>query len=161
MSISAGQVTRFGISGQIWRPAGSFAGKAASPPVFAGTIPTIAANEGDSDIVTDLSGYFTGETSYSISPAVEVGWNFDTVTGILTVDTDVVGTFGTYVVTGTNASGSDASNMFNVIISAASTSVSGSVGSNRTLSLTSNNRKQSYNRLNRTLTLTSKNRRFI
>ncbi len=62
------------------------------------------------DIVTDLSGYFTGATSYSIAPLVEAGWNFDTGTGILTVDTDVASSFGPYVVTGTNIDGSDDSN---------------------------------------------------
>lgn len=96
-------------------PVASFS--ALAPPVFAGTIPDITGNEGDADIVTDLSVYFTGATSYSISPAVEAGWSFDTGTGILTVDTDDANTFGPYTVTGTNAAGSDSSNAFDVIIS--------------------------------------------
>ena len=120
MPIQTTAVTRFGISGGIWnRLGGDYSNKAASPPVFAGTIPNISATEGDSDVITDLSTYFSGATSYSISPAVEAGWNFDTVTGILTVDTDDVNTFGPYTVTGTNAAGSDNSNAFSVIISAA------------------------------------------
>jgi len=120
MPIQTTAVTRLGISGGIWnRLGGDYSNKAASPPVFAGTIPNISATEGDSDVITDLSTYFSGATSYSISPAVEAGWNFDTVTGILTVDTDDVNTFGPYTVTGTNAAGSDNSNAFSVIISAA------------------------------------------
>ena len=131
MSIGAGQVTRFGIGGQIWRPAGSFAGKL-SPPVFAGTIPTILGIKGRSNVVTDLSTYFTSATSYSIAlglssnlalqaaaTTIETGWTFDTGTGILTVDTDVIGTFGTYVITGISAGGTDTSNAFRVVISAA------------------------------------------
>ena len=118
MPIQTTAVTRLGISGGIWnRLGGDYSNKAASPPVFAGTIPNISATEGDSDVITDLSTYFSGATSYSISPAVEAGWNFDTVTGILTVDTDDVNTFGPYTVTGTNAAGSDASNAFSVVIS--------------------------------------------
>ena len=93
----------------------AFQGVAA--PVFSGTIPNITGDEGDADIVTDLSAYFSDATSYSIAPAVEAGWNFDTITGILTVDTDEVNSFGPYTVTGTNASGSDDSNAFSVIIS--------------------------------------------
>jgi len=120
MPIQTTAVTRLGISGGIWnRLGGDYSNKAASPPVFAGTIPNISATEGDSDVITDLSTYFSGATSYSISPAVEAGWNFDTVTGILTVDTDDVNTFGPYTVTGTNAAGSDNSNAFSVVISAA------------------------------------------
>ena len=89
---------------------------AVTTPVFTGTIPNIEGDFNDPDIITDTSVYFTGATSYSIAPTVETGWNFDTVTGILTVDTDVVGTFGPYIVTGTNVSGSAASNSFSVEI---------------------------------------------
>ena len=94
-------------------------------PIFTGAIPDVTGNEGDPNITTDLSGYFTGATSYSISPAVEAGWNFDTVTGILTVDTDEANTFGPYVVTGTNLSGSDDSNAFSVVISTLSAAKGG------------------------------------
>ena len=119
MPVQSTAVTRLGIAGGIWnRLGGDYSNKAASPPVFSGTISDITGTEGDADIVTDLSTYFSGATSYSILPAVEAGWTFDTGTGILTVDTDVAATFGTYVVTGTNAAGSDDSNAFNVVISA-------------------------------------------
>ncbi len=79
-------------------------------PSFTGTIPTLTET-------TDLSTYFSYATSYSIAPAVESGWSFDTVTGVLTLD-DVEGTFSGYVITGTNASGSADSNSFNVEIAA-------------------------------------------
>jgi hypothetical protein len=129
MPIQATAVTRLGISGGIWnRLGGDYSNKAASPPVFTGTIPDITGTEGDADIITDLSTYFSGATSYSIAPTVEAGWDFDTSTGILTVDTDDVNTFGTYVVTGTNAAGSDDSNAFSVIISAATVDAGGQRG---------------------------------
>ncbi len=113
MALSGAQVTRLGIAGGIWRKYGDFSGKSGTPPVFAGTIPDISAS---GTTITDLSSYFTGATSYSISPAVESGWTFDTGTGILTVEPGDAGTFGPYTVTGTNAVGSDDSNAFSVIV---------------------------------------------
>ena len=108
-------------AGQVTLPAVTVSGAASGPvpPVFSGTIPDITGNQGDADITTDLSVFFTGATSYSIAPALESGWNLNTVTGLLTVDTDDVGSFGPYIVTGTNASGSDDSNAFSVVISEA------------------------------------------
>jgi hypothetical protein len=54
MPIQTTAVTRLGISGGIWnRLGGDYSNKAASPPVFAGTIPNISATEGDSDVITD------------------------------------------------------------------------------------------------------------
>ena len=86
------------------------------PPTFAGTIPDITIALGYFDTVTDISTYFTYPTSYSIAPAVETGWTFDTITGILTVNPNTAGQFIGYVVTGTNASGSVDSSNFNVTI---------------------------------------------
>jgi len=88
-------------------------------PVFAGTIPDLEYDKDTGTHVTDTSTYFTGATSYSISPAVEAGWSFNTSTGVLTVDTDAVDAFGPYTVTGTNSGGSDSSNAFNVTVSLA------------------------------------------
>ncbi len=119
MSISASAVTRFGLGGSIWRPNGSYSGKVASPPVFAGTISDISKTFGTGTFNFDYSSYFTGATSYSISPSVESGWSFDTSTGILTIDTDDESTFGPYTITGTNAAGSDSSNSFDVEVTAA------------------------------------------
>lgn len=119
MSISSNAVTRFGIDGGIWRPNGSYSGKAASPPVFTGTIPDISVTESTGTHNYDLGAYFSGATSYSISPSVEAGWSFNTTTGELIIDTDDVSTFGPYTVTGTNAGGTDDSNSFDVEVTAA------------------------------------------
>jgi hypothetical protein len=126
MPVQATAVTRLGVSGGLWsRLGGDYSNKAPTQPAFSGTIPDITGDEGADDIGTDLSTYFNGATSYSIAPTVEAGWSFDTVTGILLVDTDAAGTFGTYVVTGTNGAGSDASNAFSVIITATTTTTKG------------------------------------
>ena len=102
--------------GQVY-PVAVFQGIAA--PVFSGTIPNLSYDYDTGSYINDYSSYFTGATSYSISPAVEAGWNFDTVTGILTVDTDDINTFGPYTITGTNAGGSDNSNAFTVTVAEA------------------------------------------
>ena len=99
---------------------GAYAGILAlgAAPVFTGVIPDLSYDTDSGNQITDYSSYFTNATSYSIAPAVEAGWNFDTITGILTVDTSIVGSFS-YVITGTNVSGSAASNSFGVTITAA------------------------------------------
>lgn len=119
MSISASAVTRFGLGGGIWQPHGSYAGKVASPPVFSGTIPDISLTEGDASTDYDLSTYFTGAVSYSIAPAVESGWAFNTTTGVLTVDPTTAATFGPYIVTATNIGGTADSNAFGVTVASA------------------------------------------
>lgn len=74
----------------------------------------------------DYSGYFVGATSYSISPAVETGWTFNTSTGVLTILQSDVGQFGPYTITGTNVGGSTNSNAF--YVNARAGSVGGSYG---------------------------------
>lgn len=101
------------------------AGGTASAPVFTGTIPDISLTEGAAGATYDLSTYFTSATSYSIAPAVEAGWTFNTSTGVLTVDPLVAGVYGGYVVTGTNGVGSTNSNSFTATVVAA-TSAGGS-----------------------------------
>lgn len=86
------------------------------PPVFAGTIPDIEWNQNTGAHLYDLGGYFTGATSFSIAPAVETGWAFDTGNGELVIDTDAAGVFGPYVITGTNLAGTDDSNGFSVTV---------------------------------------------
>ena len=120
MAFSGAQVTRLGLGGGPRFPYGSFAGKTATPPVFSGTIPDISLTESATSTDYDLSTYFTGATSYSIAPAVETGWTFNTTTGTLTVIPDTVGSFGPYIVTGTNAGGSTPSNSFGVAVALAS-----------------------------------------
>lgn len=106
-----------------WYSGVAFGGTPA--PVFSGPIPNISHTENTGTHSYALGAYFTGATSYSIAPAVEAGWTFDTVTGELIVDTDAVGVFGTYVVTGTNVTGSDVSNAFSVTVTASTSRPSG------------------------------------
>lgn len=90
----------------------------APPPLIVGQIPGISTvlNSGNHDY--DLSVYFSGATSYSISPALETGWSFNTGTGVLTIDTDAASVFGPYTVTATNTNGSTPSNAFGVTVTA-------------------------------------------
>lgn len=85
-------------------------------PVFAGTIADISVTYDTGTHTYDLSTYFTGATSYSISPTVETGWSFNTSTAELIIDTDDISSFGPYTVTGTNIGGSDSSNAFSVVV---------------------------------------------
>ena len=98
---------------------------AVTPPVFSGDLSDLNIVTSREKIV-DYSGYFSDATSYSISPAVEAGWSFNTSTGILTVTESDVSRYGSYVITGTNAGGSDDSNAFYIHVRAAS--VGGSYG---------------------------------
>lgn len=88
-------------------------------PIVSDTIPNISHTENTGTHSYDLGAYFTGATSYSIAPAVETGWTFNTTTGELVVDTDDVSVFGPYTVTGTNLAGSADSNAFTVTVVAA------------------------------------------
>jgi hypothetical protein len=107
-----------------WQPEGE-AGPSA--PVLVQSIPGFSETFDTGTHEYDLSAYFTGADTYAIAPAVETGWAFDTNTGVLTIDTDALGNFGTYVVTATNATGDTASNAFGVAVVAvaSTTSVSG------------------------------------
>lgn len=88
----------------------------AGPPLFSGTIPDISETENTGTHSYDLSSYFTGADSYSIAPAVEAGWSFDTGTAELVIDTDALGTFGPFTATATNAQGTADSNAFSVSV---------------------------------------------
>lgn len=92
---------------------------AVTPPVFAGTIPDITVGQNTGTHLYQLNSYFTDATSYSIAPAVESGWTFDTTNAELVIDTDDAQVFGPYVVTGTNLGGSDDSNGFTVTVTPA------------------------------------------
>ena len=91
----------------------------AASPIQVDQLPNFAAGSATGTHAYDLSDYFTGETSFSIDPAVEVGWTFNTGTGVLTIDTDANGTFGPYTVTAINGAGSTAGNPFTVKVSQA------------------------------------------
>ena len=98
-----------------------YSGNVATAPVLLETIGDIAAEANTGTYQFDLSIYFTGQTSYSIAPAVEVGWTFSTTTGLLTIDTDASSTFGPYTVTASNGTGSVDSNAFTVKVAASTT----------------------------------------
>ncbi len=125
-----------------------------TPVTFTGTIPDITATVGDPDSTIDLGAYFTGATSYSISPAIETGWVFNTNTGELTIDGEF-GLFGYYIVTGTNSGGSVNSNNFSINITYGA---SVAVGQQSLISTTSNQRTISTTNQNRTMTVTNTNR---
>lgn len=106
-----------------YRKVTRFIGKSAAlPPDAPPPLPIVETIEDIEEYVGtgshehDLSIYFTYADSFSISPSVEAGWSFDTDTGVLTLDTNIEGEFGPYVVTGTNRSGSTASNEFTVAV---------------------------------------------
>lgn len=90
----------------------------AASPIQVDQLPNFAAGSATGTHAYDLADYFTGETSFSIAPAVEAGWTFNTGTGVLTIDTDADGTFGPYTVTAINGAGSTAGNTFTVKVSA-------------------------------------------
>jgi hypothetical protein len=92
-----------------------------SAPTFQGTIPDIFERKDTGTHDYDLSPYFIGADSYSISPAVETGWTFNTSTAVLTIDTDALGLFGPYTVTATNAFGTADSNAFDVEVAVKNT----------------------------------------
>jgi hypothetical protein len=95
--------------------------EADSAPTFQGTIPDIFERKDTGTHDYDLSPYFIGADSYSISPAVETGWSFNTSTAALTIDTDALGLFGPYTVTATNAFGTADSNAFDVEVAVKNT----------------------------------------
>lgn len=99
--------------------AGQYSGLIATPPTQIEQVPNISAPFDTGTYEYNLSAFFEGATTYSIDPAVEVGWNFDTDTGVLTIDTDDADTFGPYTLTASNASGDTDSNLFTVKVSAA------------------------------------------
>ncbi len=105
-------------------------------PTFTGTIPDVTANQGVPNVTLDTGSYFTGAMSFTISPAIEEGWNFSLFTGILTIDTNPVGGFGPYTVTGTDVIGSVNSNTFNITVN----EFSYSVGENRVITFEAKNR---------------------
>jgi hypothetical protein len=96
--------------------AGYYSGLTATVPVLMEQIANIAVGFDTGTHQYNLSLAFTGATSYAIAPAVETGWSFDVNTGVLEIDTDDAGTFGTYVVTASNAAGDTDSNAFTVSV---------------------------------------------
>lgn len=85
-------------------------------PTLSANIPSIAVDLNSGAHSYDLAQYFSGATSYAIDPVVESGWSFDAGTGLLSIDTDDDGVFGSYIVTATNGDGSTPSNSFTVTV---------------------------------------------
>ena len=106
------------LAGEIRQVVGRGYFNSAVGPIQVEQLPNFAAGSATGTHAYDLADYFTGETSFSIAPAVEVGWTFNTGTGVLTIDTDADGTFGPYTVTAINGAGSTAGNTFTVKVSA-------------------------------------------
>jgi hypothetical protein len=93
---------------------------AVTPPVFSGSLSNLDVTT-NSEKTIDYSDYFTDATSYSISPAVESGWSFNTSTGALTILETDVARYGAYTITGTNSGGSADSNEFYIHVRLGST----------------------------------------
>lgn len=93
-------------------------GGAGAPPTQSSPIDDIAVTDVQPAYSFDLGSHFSGASSFSISPPVEAGWSFSTSSGLLTVDTDALGTFGPFAITAFNGTGSIASNQFSVTVSA-------------------------------------------
>lgn len=108
--------------------AGLYSGLVAVAPVQLNPVPNLSAGFDTGTHDFDLSDYFSGQTSYSIDPAVEVGWTFNTSTGVLTIDTDDANTFGPYNVTAINGAGSIESNDFTVKVSVSTVTGYGTIG---------------------------------
>lgn len=134
MSLLGSEVVRHGVSGYSAIPYGSFAGKEEQSevtPVFAGELHDQFLKKNSTAKVIDYSSYFSNTpTSYSISPAVESAWTFNTSTGVLTIDPTVEGAYGSYAITATNGAGSATSNRFFVTVNA---DVGGSYGTSRAI----------------------------
>ena len=104
---------------------GLYSGLVAAAPTLLIPIGNISAPFDTGTYEFDLSDNFSGQTSYSIAPAVETGWSFNTSTGVLTIDTDVADTFGPYTVTATSTGGNTDSNAFTVKVSVSTGSIYG------------------------------------
>jgi hypothetical protein len=92
----------------------TFQQSADNPPFALGSIPNQRERQNSGTHELNVSAYFANADTYAIAPAVETGWSFNTNTGVLTFDTDALGTFGSYIVTATNANGDTPSNAFTV-----------------------------------------------
>lgn len=89
-------------------------GGPSAPPSQLNPIPDIDVTDVQATYTYNLAQYFNGAASYSISPSVESGWSFNTSTGVLTIDTDVLGLYGPFAITVFNGTGSIASNTFTI-----------------------------------------------
>jgi len=99
-----------------------------APPTFVQGIPNLAYNINNGVQTYDTSFAFAGTvTSYTIAPALDTGFSFNSVTGVLTVNTAVasVATHGPYTIIASNGNGNTSSNAFTILISAGNYKVDG------------------------------------
>lgn len=122
-------------------------------PIFSGTISNISELYDSGSYMYDFTTYYTYATSYAISPDLETGWSFSA--GILTIDTDGLGNFGPFTVTGINSVGQVDSNSLTVQVAVTIPTPS---GISRTISTAGQNRKITSKGTNRVITFTNKNR---
>lgn len=123
-------------------------------PIFTGTIDDISELYDSGSYMYDFTTYYTYATSYAISPDLETGWSF--VSGVLTIDTDGLGNFGPFTVTGINSSGQTDSNTFTIQV-AVTTPVPS--GISRVITSTGQNRTVSAKGTNRVIAFVNKNRK--
>jgi hypothetical protein len=88
------------------------------PPVFTGPIADISVTNVQPSFTFALASYFSGATSYSISPSLPSGWSFNTSTATLIVGTGSLAAFGPFAITAFNGTGSTASNLFAITVTA-------------------------------------------
>lgn len=140
-------------------------------PIFTGTVNDISVIYASGTYMYDFTTYYTYAMNYAISPDLKPGWSF--VLGVLTIDTDGLGNFGPFTVSGINSTGQADSNDFTIQV-AVTLPIPGGIsrtttatGQNRSLKARSDNRiaiPESTNReltskgANRTITFTNKNR---
>lgn len=91
--------------------------------------------------------------SYAISPDLETGWSFSA--GVLTIDTDALGNFGPFTVTGINSSGQADSNTFTIQVAVTTPTPS---GISRMITSSGQNRSLSSKNTNRVIKFANKNR---
>lgn len=85
-------------------------------PIFTGNISGVTSVVGDPIFTIDASMFFTGATSYSITPTPPGNWQFNAVTGQLGVVASAVFSGIAFTISGNNAQGSTPSNSFSVTI---------------------------------------------
>jgi hypothetical protein len=86
-------------------------------PILFDQLPNITVKANTGSYTYALEGYFTGETSFSVS-GLATGITFNTTTGVLTVNSATAsGTTSNIVVTAINGTGSTPGNGFSVRIS--------------------------------------------
>lgn len=88
-------------------------------PVLFDQVPNFVVKANTGTYNFPLEGYFTGETSFSITGSA-TGITFNTTTGVLTVNSATASGISTFTVSAINGSGTTPSNSFTVKIATSS-----------------------------------------